>query len=67
MAYNKKNYYEKIIKIQNIYLEHKNKGISIVEIYRRYIQNDFNISYSTFNNYLNIPAKMKLKKLNLIK
>ncbi|CAA0159775.1 conserved hypothetical protein [Tenacibaculum maritimum] len=65
MAYNKKNFYKKVIKVQNIVLEKKreNEDLYYKQIYWEFIEPIFNISYKTFNNYMGINAKRELKKL----
>lgn len=64
MAYCKRNYYKKIIKIQEITKNELQKEIlSQKEIYYQLIESQFNISIRTFQTYLGIPAKRELKKL----
>ncbi len=65
MAYNKNNFYKRVIKIQNIVLDlkYKDEDITYKEIYWEYIEPKFNISYRTFSSYLGINAKRELKKL----
>lgn len=65
MAYNKKNYYRRIIEIQNlvINLQNKNGDIYMKTIYWEYIEPKYHISYRTFHTYLGINAKRKLKEL----
>lgn len=66
MAYNKKNYYKNVIKIQNIVLELKKQDeeLTYKEIYWKYIfEVESNICYRTFHTYLGVPAKRELKKL----
>lgn len=64
MAYNKENYYKKIIKVQEIVKREKyQNGLTQKEIFHQFIADQFNISERTFYNYLAIPAQMKLKKL----
>lgn len=68
MAYNKLNYYKRIIKIQEITQEQYHLfGLSYKEIYFRFIENQFNISKRTFHTYLGVPAKRELKKLQEVK
>lgn len=66
MAYNKANYYKRIIEIQNIVLElkYQNEDLYYKEIYWRYIYPKYHISYRTFHTYLGINAKAELKKMN---
>ena len=63
MPYNKENLLRKIIEIQDIVLEHKQKDVPQTVIYRKYIAERYHISYSCFNNYLSVPAKTELKNL----
>ncbi|MFL0063465.1 hypothetical protein [Tenacibaculum maritimum] len=65
MAYNKKNYYKRIIKIQNLVLKKKaeNSDLFLKEIYWEFVYPNFDICYRTYNSYLGIPAKRELKKL----
>ena len=65
MAYNKVNFYKRIIQIQNEVLEWKNKDGDMFykEIYWKYIYPKYHISYRTFNSYMGINAKRELKKL----
>lgn len=64
MAYNKSNYYKKIIKIQEITQVQKHQhGLTYKEIYYKHIEEQFNISSRTYRTYLGIPAKRELKKL----
>lgn len=62
MAYNQTNMYKRIIDIQEIVLSYKKKGTPQKWIYDHVIQERFRISYSTFNRYLAINAKKKLKE-----
>lgn len=64
MAYNKENYLQKIIKIQEITKELQKKGATNVHIFKEHIQPQFYISKRTFDEYLGIPAERELKKLN---
>jgi len=64
MAYNKRNYLQKIIDIQNVYLEHKANGVTGEYIYQRYISNVYRISRGTFYRYLGINAKRKIKEID---
>ncbi len=64
MAYNKKNYYQKIIRIQKITEEQKFVyGLTYKEIFYKYIEPQFHISFRTFETYIGVPAKRELKKL----
>lgn len=67
MSYNKENFLKRVAEIQDIVLRYKAQGVSQVTIYQRYIREVYHISYSCFNNYLTIPAKGELKKLQMRK
>lgn len=66
MAYNRKNFLERVVRVQDIVLDMQrlHPGITMVNIYRLYVRDKYHISYSTFNNYMSIPAKRELEKLN---
>lgn len=64
MAYNKINFYKKIIEIQELTLHQYHKvGLTYKEIYWRFIYPKYFISYRTFHTYLGTPAKRELKML----
>lgn len=63
MAYNKKNYYTKISRIQDITQEHKSCDLTYKEIFHKYIEPQFHISIRTYGTYLGIPAKRELRKI----
>jgi hypothetical protein len=64
MAYNKKNYYTKIIEIQELtYKLYHTENMYYTEIYHQHIKPRYHISYRTFNEYLGVPAKRELKKI----
>ena len=63
MAYNRENLLRRIIEIQDIVLQYKKKYVPQKTIYEKYIKERFHISYSSFNRYLNVPAKAELKEL----
>jgi len=62
MAYNRRNLFRKIVEIQEITLEHKQRGATQLWIYENIIADRFSISLSTYNRYLSVPAKKELKK-----
>lgn len=63
MAYNKKNYYTKIIEIQELTKDCQSLGMTNVHIYENYIFKHYHISKRTFDEYLGVPAKRELEKL----
>ena len=44
-------------------IQKEHRGLPLTRIYRDYVCERFHISYSTFNNWLGIPAKRELEKL----
>lgn len=62
MAYNRKNYLNKVLKIQQITLEYRAQGLYFKEIYHKYIENQFNICKRTYDSYLGINAKKQLRE-----
>lgn len=63
MAYNRKNFLTKVLKVQEIALYHNKQGLFFKEIYHLYIEKQFHISKRTFDTYLGINAKKELKEL----
>ena len=63
--YNNKFLLNRIIEIQDIVLEHKNRGYTQVWVYRRVIKPRYHISESTFKGYMSRNAKGELKQLTI--
>lgn len=63
MAYNKKNYYKRIIEIQELTKELQAIGLSNTKIYKQHIKGGYFISKRTFDEYLGIPAQRELNKM----
>jgi hypothetical protein len=63
MAYNRENLLKRIIEVQNIVKEQKKHDTPQTKIYRKFIKDKFHISYSTFNEWIGIPAHAQLEKL----
>lgn len=63
MAYTKKNYLQRIVDVQNITLEHTNRGVSQKWVYENIIYPRFYISNTTYYAYLATPAKAELRKI----
>ena len=61
MAYNNRNTLLKMVRVQDIVLREKRKGVSQVYVYEHLVKDAFLISYSTFNRWLAYPAKQELK------
>jgi hypothetical protein len=64
MGYNRRNLLMKIIDVQKITLEHKEKGITQKWIYENLIFPKYFISKRTFDNWLCINAKREFKAMN---
>lgn len=62
MAYNSINHLRKVIAIQNITLEYKDKGCTQEWIYKKLIFPVYSISRRTYYKYLGMNAKAMLKK-----
>lgn len=63
MTYNKKNRLKRIVAIQEITLEHTNRGVTQQYVYKNVIKPKYCISQSAFYNYLSTPAKKQLKEM----
>ena len=63
MAYNRKNFLTKVLKVQEIALYHNKQGLFFKEIYHIYNEKQFHISKRTFDTYLGINARKELKEL----
>ncbi len=63
MAYNKKNFYLRVLEIQQLTKEHQKKGASNTYIYENMVKSHYHISKRTFDEYLGIPAERELKKI----
>ncbi len=66
MSYNRKNILQRMIDIQNIVLEHTQRGATQEWVYEHEIFPVYKISRRTFYTYLNTNAKADLKKLNRV-
>ncbi len=64
MAYNKRNYYQTIIDIQEVVAPLRLKsGLSYKEIFWQHVYPRWRMSYRTFHTYMGIPAKRLLKEM----
>ncbi|WP_136464924.1 hypothetical protein [Flagellimonas onchidii] len=63
MAYNKKNYYKRIIEIQELTKELQEIGLNNTKIYNKHVKARYHICKRTFDEYLGVPAKRELKRL----
>jgi len=64
MGYNRRNLLEKIIKIQDVTLEHTSRGATQEWIFKTLIFPVYHISRATYYSYLSQNAKAELKRLN---
>lgn len=64
MAYNRRNFLTKVVRIQQITVEHTQRGVSQEWLFHNIIEPQFCISRATYYNYLAINARLELKKLN---
>lgn len=64
MAYNRKNFLTRVLEIQELYKEKNKLGITNVKIHQDYIFPRYHVSRATFYEYLVIPAKRDLKKID---
>ena len=59
----KESFIRRAMQVQEIYLEHTNKGVSNRYIYRKYIYPVYYISERTFYRYLARNAKKEIREL----
>ncbi len=62
-GYSKVNRLRRIIKIQELTIEHQKNGATIKWIFENVIEPNFFISDRTYSEYLGINAKAELKKI----
>lgn len=67
MAYTREIRLKRIIAVQNITARYRAKGVGKRYIYDNYIAPVYDISLSTFYNYLHTKAKKQLKELQSAK
>ncbi|TSE02808.1 hypothetical protein [Aquimarina algiphila] len=63
MAYNKKNYYKRVIEIQELTKEYQAIGLTNTKIFNEHIKDQYFICKRTFDEYLGVPAKRELNRL----
>lgn len=63
MAYTRKNLLKKVLKVQEIALIERKKGLFFKEIFHKHIENQFDISKRTFDAYMGINARKQIKEL----
>jgi len=66
MAYNNNNKFLKIKEIQDLFLLHKQPGVTTRHVYKTQIYPRYRISIATFYNYMGINVRKELKNLNLV-
>ena len=64
MAYTRRYLLNRVKAVNEIYLRESKRGVTAVFIYENLIRDQFNISYSTFYNYLAIPYERQLRELD---
>lgn len=63
MAYNRRNILTRIAKVQEITLEHTNRGVCQEWIYSHLVYPNYTISRRTYYYWLGINARQELRKL----
>jgi hypothetical protein len=63
--YNRRHYLRRVLKAQIIVrrIQDAHPGLPLSEIYRRYIRDEFNISKSTYDKWMGLPAAKELSKI----
>ena len=64
MAYTRRNFLKKVLKVQAIALHHRKQGLFFKEIFHLHIEDQFDICKRTFDSYLGINARKQLRELN---
>lgn len=63
MAYNRRNYLKRVYAVNKITDKYVRDGLSMEEIYRRYIYPNFYISRTTFFSYMKIDCSEILEEI----
>ncbi len=63
MAYTKKYFLARVKRVNELYKDLSAKGITNEFIYKHHVRDQFNISRSTFYDYLTIPYERQLKEI----
>ena len=68
MAYSKKNYYQRIVDVQELTLrlQADQPDITLKEIYTQYIYPRWRIGRRTYSSYLAVNAKKLIKDMELL-
>ena len=64
MAYTRRYLLNRVKAVNEIYKRESKRGVTAIFIYENLIRDQFNISYSTFYNYLAIPYERQLRELD---
>ncbi|PCH69410.1 MAG: hypothetical protein COC06_07645 [Bacteroidales bacterium] len=67
MAYNRKNHLINVLFVQEFYKEQNKKGVPNTKIVENLQAHNIHISLATFYNYMQIPAKRDLKRIEQIR
>jgi hypothetical protein len=59
MAYNRSSYLKTVIKVQDIYLKHKEPYVTNRSIFQRFVLPHYEMTETTFYNYLNVKNPKK--------
>jgi predicted transcriptional regulator YheO len=63
MSYTQKYLLQRIRRVNELYVDLSEKGITNEFIYHHHIKDQFNISRATFYEYLTVPYNIKIKRL----
>lgn len=63
MAYNRRYFLQRVVEVQDTAWPYIRRGVTQKYVYENYIKGQFKISFSTFSNWMGIPAKAELRKL----
>lgn len=63
MAYTKKYFLVRVKRVNELYKELNAKGVTNEFIYHNHVKDQFNISRSTFYEYLAIPYERQIKEI----
>ncbi len=66
MGYNRKYFLVRVKRVNELYKELSAKGITNEFIYKHHICDQFNISRSTFYDYLTIPYEKQMKEIERV-
>jgi len=66
MAYNRENFLRRVIDIQDITLQHTQRGVTQKYVYENYIKDQFRICKSSFDKYMCLNARRELRTLKTL-